>query len=69
VRGRVDRESAASDIRSAAKRKFLRILPIFLKGRFPMYVVIMSAVYAAYIVKNLIVFPFPYLFSRTRTNE
>jgi hypothetical protein len=44
-------------------------LPIFLKGRFPMYVVIMSAVYASYIVGNLIAIPFSYLFPRKATND
>lgn len=39
-------------------------VPLFLKGRFPAYVVIISAVYATFIVGNLIAIPFSYLFPR-----
>ena len=39
-------------------------VPLFLKGQFPVYVVIVSAVFLTYIVGNLIAIPFPYLFSR-----
>jgi hypothetical protein len=39
-------------------------VPLFLKGQFPVYVVIISAVFLTYIVGNLIAIPFPYLFSR-----
>jgi hypothetical protein len=44
-------------------------VPLFLKGRFPAYIVIISAVYVSYIVGNLIAIPFPYLFSRKQTKE
>lgn len=40
------------------------VLPIFLKGQFPLYVVFMSAVFVTYIIGNLIAIPFSYLFSK-----
>jgi hypothetical protein len=39
-------------------------VPLFLKGQFPVYVVIISAVFLTYIVGNLIAIPFSYLFPR-----
>ena len=44
-------------------------VPLFLRGRFPMYVVIVSAVYATFIVGNLIAIPFSYLFPRKAPND
>jgi hypothetical protein len=37
-------------------------LPLFLKGRFPFYVVTMSAVFITFIVGDLIAIPFSHLF-------
>jgi len=37
-------------------------LPLFLEGRFPFYVVTMSAVFITFIVGDLIAIPFPHLF-------
>jgi hypothetical protein len=43
---------------------FVVAVPLFLKGQFPLYIVILSGVYLTYIVGNLVAIPFPYLFSR-----
>jgi len=40
------------------------VLPVFLKGQFPLYVVFISAVFLTYIIGNLIAIPFSYLFSK-----
>jgi hypothetical protein len=37
-------------------------LPLFLEGRFPFYVVTMSAVFITFIVGDLIAIPFSHLF-------
>ena len=39
-------------------------IPLFLKGQFPLYVVVISAVFLTYIIGNLIAIPFSYLFSK-----
>jgi len=39
-------------------------IPFFLKGQFPLYVVVISAVFLSYIMGNLIAIPFSYLFSK-----
>jgi uncharacterized membrane protein len=39
-------------------------VPMFLKGHFPLYVVIFSVIFLTYIVGDLIAIPFSYLFSR-----
>lgn len=39
-------------------------VPIFLKGQFPLYVVVFSVIFLTYIIGNLIAIPFSYLFSR-----
>lgn len=39
-------------------------VPIFLKGQFPLYVVMFSVIFLTYIIGNLIAIPFSYLFSR-----
>lgn len=38
--------------------------PMFLKGQFPLYVVMFSAIFLTYIIGDLIAIPFSYLFSR-----
>ncbi len=38
--------------------------PLFIKGQFPLYVVVMSAVFVSYIIGDLIAIPFGYLFSK-----
>jgi uncharacterized membrane protein len=39
-------------------------VPLFLKGHFPLYVVMFSVIFLTYIIGNLIAIPFSYLFSR-----
>ena len=39
-------------------------VPMFLKGQFPLYVVMFSAIFLTYIIGDLIAIPFSYLFSR-----
>jgi hypothetical protein len=39
-------------------------IPLFLKGQFPLYVVVISAVFMTYIIGDLIAIPFPYWFSK-----
>jgi hypothetical protein len=39
-------------------------IPLFLKGQFPLYVVVISGVFLTYIMGNLIAIPFSYLFSK-----
>lgn len=39
-------------------------LPLFLKGQFPLYVVVISAVFLTFIIGDLIAIPFAYLFSK-----
>jgi uncharacterized membrane protein len=39
-------------------------IPLFLKGQFPLYIVVMSAVFLTYIIGDLIAIPFSCLFSR-----
>lgn len=39
-------------------------IPLFLKGQFPLYVVLISAVFITYIIGDLIAIPFSYLFSK-----
>ena len=39
-------------------------IPLFLKGQFPLYVIVISAVFLTYIMGNLIAIPFSYLFSK-----
>jgi hypothetical protein len=39
-------------------------IPLFIKGQFPLYVVVMSAVFVSYIIGDLIAIPFGYLFSK-----
>jgi hypothetical protein len=39
-------------------------VPLFLRGQFPMYVVVISAIFLTYIIGNLIAIPFAYLFSK-----
>lgn len=38
--------------------------PLFLKGQFPSYVVVIAAVFVTYIIGDLIAIPFRYLFSK-----
>ncbi len=38
--------------------------PMFLKGQFPLYVVMISAIFLTYIIGDLIAIPFSYLFSK-----
>lgn len=42
---------------------FAVVLPIFLSGRFPLYVVLLFVVFATYIIGDLIAIPFSYAFS------
>jgi hypothetical protein len=39
-------------------------IPLFLKGQFPLYVVVISAVFMTYIIGDLIAIPFSYWFSK-----
>jgi len=39
-------------------------IPLFLEGQFPLYVVVMSAIFLTYIIGDLIAIPFSYLFSK-----
>ena len=39
-------------------------VPMFLKGQFPLYVVMFSVIFLTYIIGDLIAIPFSYLFSR-----
>jgi len=39
-------------------------IPLFLKGQFPLYVVVISAVFLVYIIGELIAIPFSWLFSK-----
>jgi hypothetical protein len=39
-------------------------IPLFLQGKFPLYVVVITAVFLTYIMGNLIAIPFSYLFSK-----
>lgn len=39
-------------------------IPLFLKGQFPLYVVVISVVFLIYIIGDLIAIPFSYLFSK-----
>jgi hypothetical protein len=39
-------------------------IPLFLKGQFPLYVVVIAVVFLTYIVGDLIAIPFSYLFSK-----
>jgi hypothetical protein len=39
-------------------------LPLFLKGEFPLYVVILSVIFLTYIIGDIIAIPFAYLFSK-----
>jgi len=39
-------------------------VPLFLKGHFPLYAVVITVVFLTYIVGDLIAVPFAYLFSR-----
>jgi hypothetical protein len=45
----------------------LAAVPLFLKGRFPMYIVTMTAVFLVYIVGDLIAIPWGYLFPKKET--
>jgi hypothetical protein len=40
------------------------VLPLFLKGQFPFYVVFISVTFVAFIVGDLIAVPFSYLFTK-----
>ena len=40
------------------------VIPLFLRGQFPFYVVFISAVFLTYIIGDLIAIPFGYLFSK-----
>jgi hypothetical protein len=40
------------------------VIPLFLRGQFPFYVVFISAVFLSYIIGDLIAIPFGYLFSK-----
>ena len=40
------------------------VLPLFLKGQFPFYIVFMTVVFLTFIIGNLIAIPFSYLFSK-----
>ena len=42
-------------------------LPVFLKGQFPPYIVMIAAVFLGYIVGDLIAIPWAYLFSRAES--
>jgi hypothetical protein len=39
-------------------------VPLFIKGQFPLYVVVISVIFLTYIIGNLIAIPFSYLFSK-----
>lgn len=39
-------------------------LPLFLSGRFPLYVVLLLVIFATYIIGDLIAIPFSYTFSK-----
>jgi uncharacterized membrane protein len=39
-------------------------VPLFLKGQFPLYVVVITVVFLTYIVGDLLAIPFAYLFSK-----
>lgn len=39
-------------------------IPLFIKGQFPLYVVVISGVFLTYIIGNLMAIPFSYLFSK-----
>jgi hypothetical protein len=39
-------------------------LPLFLKGQFPLYVVVIAVIFLTYIVGDLLAIPFAYLFSK-----
>ena len=39
-------------------------VPMFLKGQFPLYVVLFGVIFLTYIIGDLIAIPFSYLFSR-----
>jgi hypothetical protein len=39
-------------------------IPLFLEGKFPLYVVVIAAIFLTYIIGDLIAIPFPYLFSK-----
>jgi hypothetical protein len=39
-------------------------VPLFLRGEFPLYVVVMTGVFLTYIVGNLVAIPFGYLLSK-----
>jgi len=41
------------------------VLPLLIRGRFPEYGLLTAAVFATYIVGDLIAIPFPYLLART----
>ena len=39
-------------------------IPFFLKGQFPLYIVMIAAIFLTYIIGDLIAIPFSYLFSK-----
>jgi hypothetical protein len=43
---------------------FVGALPLFLKGQFPLYVVMIAIIFLGYIVGDLIAIPWAYLFSK-----
>ncbi len=45
------------------------VLPLLLRGRLPDYGLVTAAVFATYIVGDLIAIPFPYLFARARSSQ
>lgn len=40
------------------------ILPLLVSGRFPNYAIVITAIFASFIVGDLIAIPFPYIFSK-----
>jgi hypothetical protein len=45
------------------------VLPLAVRGRFPDYGLLTAAIFATYIIGDLIAIPFPYLFARARDSQ
>jgi len=45
------------------------VLPLFLSGQFPLYVVLLLVIFATYIIGDLIAIPFSYVLSKSADTE
>jgi hypothetical protein len=45
------------------------IIPLLISGEFPTYAILLVAIFASYIIGDLIAIPFPYVFSRSDATD